>query len=478
MSARLGASSAALETAKGYFPMPHCFVDPTESDLLPLFPVAPGNWGAASEGARAWAARTGFKADPGTICVYPHADGVPAGVLVGIGSDPAPWDWAAVAARLPAGGYRIAAPLEADEAERTALGWALGGYRFDRYRAVEASEPARLAWPEGVDGDRILRLRDSIFLVRDLINTPAGAMGPAELSAAAAAVAEAFGADFREIVGDDLLSADYPSIHAVGASSPRPPRLIDIRWGAADAPRVTLVGKGVCFDTGGLDIKPAAAMKLMKKDMGGAAHVLGLARAIMAASLPVRLRVLIPAVDNAVSGGAMRPMDVVPTRKGTSIEIGHTDAEGRVVLADALAEASSESPELLVDFATLTGAARVALGPDLPALFCNDDALAAELSRQGERRGDPVWRMPLHAPYRRLIDGKTADITNAAETPYAGAITAALFLAEFVDNTIPWAHFDLMAWNLNDRPGRPEGGEAMALRAVLGAIEARFGDAA
>jgi len=276
------------------------------------------------------------------------------------------------------------------------------------------------------------------------------------------------------IVGDDLLKKNYPMVHAVGRASDRAPRLIDFTWGKPGDPKVTLVGKGVCFDSGGLDLKPPAGMKLMKKDMGGAANVLGLARMIMMANLPVRLRVLVPAVENSVSSNAFRPLDVLTSRAGITVEIGNTDAEGRLVLADALYEAASEDPELVLDFATLTGAARVALGPELPVMFVNDDSLAADLSKHGDAAGDPVWRLPLWKPYLRTLKSKVADLNNIGEMPQGGAITAALFMNEFVKDTVPWAHFDIMAWNTSSRPGRPVGGEAMAIRAAFGTVAARF----
>ncbi|MGA7867941.1 MAG: leucyl aminopeptidase family protein, partial [Stellaceae bacterium] len=296
-----------------------------------------------------------------------------------------------------------------------------------------------------------------------------------ELAGEAVRVAKAAGARHRVIVGDDLLAENYPTIHAVGRASVRAPRLVDIVWGDPAAPKVTLVGKGVCFDSGGLDLKTASGMRLMKKDMAGAAIVLGLAQAIMDARLPVRLRVLLPCVENAVSGNAMRPLDIVRTRKGLTVEIGNTDAEGRLILCDALAEASTEKPELLIDMATLTGAARVALGPELAALFCNDDALARDLLETAKAEDDPMWRMPLWRPYRKMIDSKIADINNVSESPHAGAITAALYLQEFVEPGIPWAHLDVMAWNPQSRPGRSEGAEATALRALYAHIAQRFG---
>jgi leucyl aminopeptidase len=314
-----------------------------------------------------------------------------------------------------------------------------------------------------------------VFLARDLANTPAGDLGPEKLADETARVAKAAGARHHVIVGDDLLAENYPTIHAVGRASARAPRLVDIVWGDPAAPKVTLVGKGVCFDTGGLDLKTASGMRLMKKDMAGAAIVLGLAQAIMDAGLPVRLRVLLPCVENAVSGNAMRPLDIVRTRKGLTVEIGNTDAEGRLILCDALAEASTEKPELLIDMATLTGAARVALGPELAALFCNDETLAEGLLAAAAAEDDPMWRMPLWRSYRKMIDSKIADINNVSESPHAGAVTAALYLQEFIEPGIPWAHLDVMAWNPQSRPGRPEGAEATALRALYAHIAKRFG---
>ncbi|MHA1571452.1 MAG: leucyl aminopeptidase family protein, partial [Alphaproteobacteria bacterium] len=315
------------------------------------------------------------------------------------------------------------------------------------------------------------------YLVRDLVTTPAEDMGPAQLADAARALGRRHKATVRVTTGDQLLKQNYPAIHAVGRASDDPPRLIDLSWGATKDPKVTLVGKGVCFDTGGLDLKGAAGMLLMKKDMGGAAHVLGLASMIMDAKLPVRLRVLIPAVENAVAGNAYHPMDVLTMRNGMTVEVGNTDAEGRLVLADCLVRACEEKPALLIDYATLTGAARVALGPELPALFTNDDTLAHDLGEIGRNNADPVWRLPLHRDYRRMLDSAIADISSTGSGGLAGAITAALFLAEFVDEDIPWVHFDVMAWNPRSRPGRPEGGEAMGLRTVYAAIAQRFGKA-
>lgn len=436
------------------------------------------SWLGAQPGhVRTWAQANGFTGEPGQVCAVPAVDGSLSLVLVGKPDDDDPWAFAALPGKLPADTYRIAAPLSARAASWAAAAWQLASYAFSRYKARPDKPFAKLVWPETADRGWVERLVDATWLVRDLINTPSADLGPAELAASAEVLAAQHGATVRVIVGDGLLAENYPAIHAVGrAAAPhRQPRLIDLAWGDEAAPRLTLVGKGVCFDSGGLDLKPSSAMKLMKKDMGGAAHVLGLASMVMAARLPVRLRVLIPAVENAVSGDAMRPLDVLGTRKGLTVEVGNTDAEGRLVLADALWEASQEKPALLIDMATLTGAARTALGVDIPALFSNDDTLAADLANASEVQADPLWRLPLHKPYRRMLDSKVADLNNASDGPYAGAITAALFLQEFVGAGIPWAHFDLMAWNLSSRPGRPDGGEAMVLRALYAVIAQRFG---
>jgi leucyl aminopeptidase len=337
--------------------------------------------------------------------------------------------------------------------------------------------------PEGADHKSLEAAVEATYLVRDLINTPAGDMGPAALAGAAKKLAQSHKATFKVIVGDELLKKNYPAIHAVGRAvetQDQAPRLIDFKWGKANAPKLTLVGKGVCFDTGGLDLKSAGGMKLMKKDMGGAANVLGLAHMIMAAKLPLRLRVLIPAVENSVSGNALRPLDVVGSRNGKTIEIGNTDAEGRVILADALAEAVNDKPNLIIDFATLTGAARVALGTELPALFTNDDKFADTVTKTGLSEQDPLWRLPLWPGYRKMIDGKTADLTNAPEGGFAGAITAALFLQEFIEPqgtnkiTPKWAHIDLMGWNPTAKPGRPDGGEAMAIRTIFKTLKDNY----
>ena len=423
--------------------------------------------------AVSWVEQTGFKAKPGDHCLVPDKKGKIECVLVGIGPDAPLWDFASLPAKLPEQTYFLDGKLTKKVATAAALGWALATYRFDRYKKSEKAFPT-LIWPGACDRAAVERTAVSTFLIRDLINTPAADMGPEQLARAAETLADEFDASFSVIVGDNLLAQNYPSIHAVGRAAAQAPRLIDIAWGRKKDPKLTLVGKGVCFDSGGLDLKPAAAMRIMKKDMGGAAHVLGLARMIMAAGLPVRLRVLIPAVENSVSGDAMRPLDVITSRSGKTIEIGHTDAEGRVVLSDALTEAISEKPDLIVDCATLTGAARVALGPEIPVLFSNDDALAREAVACGEKEGDPLWQLPLWEGYRRMIDSNVADICNDSSSPYGGAITAGLFLKEFVGDKTPWIHLDLMGWNTASRPGRPEGGEAMGLRALFELVSTRF----
>ncbi|MBO0737648.1 MAG: leucyl aminopeptidase family protein [Alphaproteobacteria bacterium] len=433
---------------------------------------------AAAERERNWLTAIGFTGEEGKHAVVPDESGRIARVVVGLGDSGnaghATWALAGLPGELPEGCYRLeSSPKDADP-NRLAVGWALATYAFTRYREKRLPATA-LVWPEGADRGRVERLARAVFLARDLANTPAGDLGPEELAAEAVRVAKAAGARHRIVVGDELLAENYPTIHAVGRASAHAPRLVDILWGDVAAPKVTLVGKGVCFDTGGLDLKPASGMRLMKKDMAGAAIVLGLAQAVMEAGLPVRLRVLLPLVENAVSGNAVHPMDIIRTRKGLTVEIGNTDAEGRLILCDALSEASTEKPELLIDVATLTGAARVALGPELAALFCNSEALAAGLLSAAATEEDPMWRMPLWPPYRKMIDSKIADINNVSEAPHAGAVTAALYLQEFVEPGIPWAHLDVMAWNPQSRPGRPEGAEGTALRALYAYIAERFG---
>ncbi len=434
-------------------------------------------WSAdAAPYIKAWARVNGFKGGAGKHLCVPDETGALGAVLVGISDPVSIWDTGSLARALPAGEYTLADGAASASAEAAALGWLLGSYEFDRYKAPAAA-PATLRMPDGIDAARVLAIFEATTLVRNLINTPANDLGPSALADAAKGLAEKFGAGFDITVGDDLLRNNYPAIHAVGRAAADAPRLIEITWGDPAHPTVALVGKGVCFDSGGLDIKAAAGMKLMKKDMGGSAHVLGIAHCIMALGMKVHLKVLIPAVENAISGNAMRPLDVVPTRAGITIEIANTDAEGRVILADALARAAEAEPELIIDFATLTGAARVALGTELPALFCNDDGFADDILEAGKEVADPLWRMPLWPGYRKMIEGKVADITNSPEGGYAGAITAALFLERFVPAATKWAHIDVMAWNVSSKPGRPEGGEAMGMRAFSEMLARKYGRA-
>jgi leucyl aminopeptidase len=445
---------------------------------VPITPVTPESLPGAMERLsdleRRWVSGLGFKAEPGATALVPAATGGLGRVLVGWNPEEAIWALGGLPETLPQGHYAVDARLDSKVSTRMALGWALGAYVFSRYKTPSRA-PAELVWPAGADRAEAERLARAIHLARDLINTPAEEMGPGELALAAEQLAAEHGARCTVLVGDELLKHNYPMIHAVGRGSARAPRLIDLFWGDPKAPKLTLVGKGVCFDSGGLDLKTSQGMRMMKKDMGGAATLLGLAAAIMDASLPVRLRLLVPAVENFVSATSFRPLDVIRTRKGLTVEIGNTDAEGRLILCDALAEADSEQPALIIDAATLTGAARVALGPDLPALFANDDTLAGALLEAGAAESDPFWRLPLWKPYRKLLDSKVADLNNVSESGFAGSIVAALYLAEFVSPSTPWAHIDTYAWNATSRPGRPEGAEALGLRALYTALKRRFG---
>jgi leucyl aminopeptidase len=423
-----------------------------------------------------WIRTCGFKALAGKLLQLPGPDGSLDGVVFGLGRDEDAFQCAALPGLLAEGLYTFASVPETRCGTTLALAWAMGHYRYARFKGGEgAKERPVLVWPDDADRGQVLRVADGLFLARDLVNTPANEMGPAELADAALHLATAHGAAGSVIEGRLLQDQNFPLIWAVGAGSTRAPRLVDLRWGRAGQPRVTLVGKGVCFDSGGLDIKPASAMLTMKKDMGGAAAVLGLAHMVMDAQLPVTLRVLIPAVENSISGDAYRPGDIFRSRKGLTVEIGNTDAEGRLVLADALAEADGEAPDLLVCMATLTGAARVATGFDLPPYFTQDDGLADELEAAAVRESDAMWRLPLWRGYGELIESKVADLTNSPGNPNAGAITAALFLERFVEKAKSFVHFDIAAWNDRARPGRPLGGEAQAVRAIFSMLQVRFG---
>lgn len=411
-----------------------------------------------------WLTSNQFRGEVGNISLIPDASGKLANVLC-IADKKNFWATGNLALTLPEGFYQFDL-CTAEEYQNFAIAWGLGAYQFVRYKNP-TRKVAQLVLPDHVDPDYINNIVESIYLVRSLINTPTDDMGPTELADAAVTLGKKYNAKIKQIVGDDLLKNNYASIYTVGRASDDAPRLIELRWGNKNHFKLTLVGKGVCFDTGGLDLKPSSAMLLMKKDMAGGAHALGLARMIMEAKLPIYLRVLIPAVENSVSGNAYRPGDIIKSRKGLTIEIGNTDAEGRVILADALTEAVSEKPDLLIDFTTLTGAARTAVGTEIAALFSNDDKVAEKVIQYGNESLDPMWRLPLFAPYREALNSPIADINNCTADSYAGAITAALFLKEFVPDEIPWLHFDMMAWNLKPRPGRPQGGEAMTLRAVF-----------
>ncbi|AZO20064.1 leucyl aminopeptidase family protein [Mesorhizobium sp. M1E.F.Ca.ET.045.02.1.1] len=422
--------------------------------------------------AVAWARANGFSGEAGRTLVLPGENGSLAGALFGTGDGESLLAVGVLARSLPEGEWHFDQDLPAPDLAALAL--VLGGYVFTRY-GRKPGKALRFALPSGADGAHVRRIAEGVFLARDLVNTPTSDMGPAELEEAARTLAAAHGADISVIAGDDLLARNFPMIHAVGRASTGAPRLIDMTWGPGDAPKVTLVGKGVCFDTGGLDIKPSSGMLLMKKDLGGAANVLGLASMIMAAKLDVRLRVLIPAVENSIAGNAFRPGDVLRSRKGITVEIGNTDAEGRLVLADALSLADEERPALLIDMATLTGAARVALGPDLPPFYTGDEALASDLAAASLAVEDPLWRMPLWRPYDAKLSSKVADINNVTTDGFAGSITAALFLKRFVEKTPSWAHFDIFAWNPADRPHGLMGGEGQAIRALERIIAKRFG---
>ncbi|WP_137110829.1 M17 family metallopeptidase [Rhodobacter sp. SY28-1] len=431
---------------------------------LPLFLNGPGAPWAG------WLQASGFEAGLGEVRLLPAADGSVAGAVAGYGTAAARrrlrFGLAKAVAGLPSGDWQLSGTLDGLEKTEAALAWLLSGYRFDRYRPGRkpAARP-RLVCPEGVNPARLIAMAEGEALTRDLINTPAEDMGPAELEAAMAALATEFGASFDAIRGEDLLARNFPMIHAVGRASPRAPRLLDLRWGTA-GPRLTLVGKGVCFDTGGLNLKPSSGMNLMKKDMGGAATVLGLARMVMALGLPVQLRVLVPAVENLVAGNAIKPKDILTSRKGLTVEVNDTDAEGRLVLADALAHACEAAPDVLVSMATLTGAARVAVGPDLAPYYTDDPGLAAALETGAKAGFDPVWRMPFHDPYESVIEPGIADLDNAPGFGFAGSITAALFLRRFVEGP-RYIHFDIYGHTPTDQPARPKGGVGQGARALL-----------
>jgi leucyl aminopeptidase len=445
-----------------------------DTRALPLEALDRAHWPARenklSARERRWARACGFDASPGTFCLLPDARGDAARVLAGVDASAPVFALGALPSLLPPGDYRLDNDLL--PAADAALGWALGAYRFSRYVA-EPSAPPRLCVPAALL-EEIAPAAEAISQARDLINTPSEDMDPPQLCGAIRALARQYRAKYRDWSGDELLQAGFPTVYAVGRGSVHAPRVAELRWGKASDPLLAIVGKGVCFDSGGLSIKSADGMRWMKKDMGGAAHAIALARLVMAAKVPVRLLLIIPAVDNAISGSAMRPGEVIRTRAGVTVEVDNTDAEGRLVLCDALAACVEEKPDLLIDFATLTGAARVALGPDLPALFANDDASAEKLLAASRAQHDPLWRLPLWRPYRTMLASTVADLVNAGSSRHAGAITAALYLERFVPATVPWLHVDVYAWNDNDRPGKPRGGEAQGLRAFFAFLRERY----
>ena len=425
-----------------------------------------------SAAQKRWLDECAFTAAPGTHALLADANGKLVRVLAGVEGSDALGALAGLPGTLPVGVYHLAEEGAALDAQHVALGWALGAYQFTRYRKARRA-PATLAIP-GDDLKVLAPLVQATALVRDLVNTPTEDMGPEHLGDAIAKLGKAHKAKVRDWVGDELLKHNFPTIHAVGRASHRAPRLIELSWGKSGDPKLVIVGKGVCFDTGGLDLKPSDGMRWMKKDMGGAAHAIALASLVMEAKLPVRLTLLVPAVENAVSGNAMRPGEVITTRAGITVEVDNTDAEGRLILFDALTYASEQKPDLIVDFATLTGAARVALGPDLPALFANREELADAVLAAGKRTADPLWQLPLWRPYRKMLDSYLADMANAGASRHAGAITAALYLERFVPESQAWMHLDTYAWNDADRPGRPRGGEAMGLRAFFAFLQSRY----
>jgi len=454
------------------------FTTGASANAIPIWFVTAASYPGVRESleatARAFADAAGFEPKAGQHLLLPGKSGV-GGVLFALEAEndtKDPFLPGRLPQQLPAGVYRFA--NDPHDARLAALAFALGSYRFTRYHKANGRD-IRLDLPQRLDREDLERVVAAVTLTRDLVNTPANDMGPGELEDAARALAARYAADIRVTVGDDLLTQNYPLVHAVGRASAAAPRLIELAWGEAGHPRVSLVGKGVCFDSGGLDIKPESAMLLMKKDMGGAATVLALAQMIMDRKLKLRLAVTIPAVENAISGAAYRPRDVYRSRKGLTVEIGNTDAEGRLILADALARADEAAPELLIDMGTLTGAARVALGPDLPAFYTKDDALAAALARHAAAENDPLWRLPLWQPYDAMLDSKVADLNNVASSSFAGSILCALFLQRFVAAAKSWLHLDIFAWTPTAKPGRPEGGECQAARAVYALLAERYG---
>ena len=424
---------------------------------------------------KTWQKIHDFKADCGEVIIFSHESGKLDAVAFGTGSEKFdPWNFSKLASSLPNGSYYISDTLVDNDINLAAFGWAMAHYKFDYYLNKKNNKKAILIVPKNCDLKHVNSLVRGTTLARDLVNTPTCDMGPDDLAHTASNLAKAFKGKITITKGEALLKKGLNTIHAVGRAAEKEPRLIDLVWGNQKSPKITLVGKGVCFDTGGLDIKPSGAMLTMKKDMGGAAHVLGLGQMIMESGMDVRLRILIPAVENNIAGNAFRPGDIIKSYQGTTIEVGNTDAEGRLVVCDALALASEEKPDLMIDFATLTGAARVALGTDVAPYFTDDDMLLKKLPIHSDNQCDPLWPLPLYTPYKKLLNSNIADLNNIGSTGLGGAITAALFLKHFVDDTIPWAHFDVFGWNASDRPGKPKGGEAMGIRAVFELLKEEY----
>lgn len=457
--------------------MQSCYATKSKSSI-PIQIITPNGFNAwsaqQSVRTRNWLIVNGFNKKSSGHLAIPKPDGSLERLIFIDKTAETIWSVAELGNHLPKGVYHLVHSWTQQEADLAAIGWGLGAYRFGRYRRSPKAQ-SKLLLDQNYNKKEIQRIVETTWLTRDLINTPPGDMMPQHLATQISTLAQRYNAEFRQIVGENLLHENYPAIYSVGCASKHLPRLLDLQWGDRNNPKVTIIGKGVCFDSGGLNLKLGNSMRLMKKDMGGGAHAIALANLIMDAGLKVRLRLLVPSVENVVDGGAYRPGDVIETRSGLTVEIDNTDAEGRVILCDTLTEACAESPDLIIDFATLTGAARVAVGTEIACMFCNDDDLANAFITQSLYEDDPIWRLPLHQPYQHLIESGVADISNSAPTGYGGAITAALYLEKFVKPKIPWVHFDIMAWNLRHRAGRPQGGEAMALRATYALLKKRYG---
>ena len=452
------------------------FITDTSITTIPLIPCTESQLKGVSKQSsktiKNWLKQSGFNAKKGEFCLIPNKKGGIDSVFFGVDKAIAyRWALSNLAEKLPQGNYHLQADWTKDQQQQAAIGWGLACYQFERYKQAKRRVPCLLLEKKS---KRIKAFVDAFSLVRDLINTPAADMMPQDLAITAKGLSKTFNAKFKQIKGDNLLHKNYPCIHAVGRASKHEPRLICLKWGNKSHPKVSLVGKGVCFDTGGLDLKPSQFMRFMKKDMGGAAHVLGLAQLIMALELPIRMEVLVSAADNAISSDSFRPGDVLQTRAGKTVEIDNTDAEGRLVLCDALTKAGESNPDLIIDFATLTGAARVAVGTEIPAFFTNNDTLTADINQASAQVDELVWQLPMHQPYRNYLDSDIADLLNSSPQGFGGAITAALYLNEFIDKHTQWVHFDMMAWNNRHRVGRPKGGEAMGLLAVFQLLENKY----